>query len=103
VIYDSTPAFEASCLHRTLRIHPVAALEDVTRLVEPFGSVLQSVAIAAGADRMRGLAIRFAGAGATRITSFRDLPWPSPQWHHDGRGPLRELVRFTDLDARQVP
>jgi hypothetical protein len=26
------------------------------------------------------------------------MPWPPPEWHHDGASPLRELVRWVDLE-----
>lgn len=99
VIWDTTAAFNASCLHRTLTVHPVDSLEAALPLIAPFSTVLQSVAIAAPPQRTGALAPLLVNAGVTRITSFRDLPWPPPQWHHDGRGPLRELVRFSDLES----
>ena len=39
-----------------------------------------------------------ASIGASRVTSLSDAPWPPPWWHHDGGGPLRSLVRWTDLE-----
>ncbi len=99
VIYDPTPAFTPSCLNRTLTIHPVLSVEEIPSLVHPFRDVLQSVAVAADTARIEKLAPVLARAGVTRITTFEQLPWPSPTWHHDGRGPLVELIRWVDLDA----
>ena len=96
VIYDPVPALSASCLSRTLKVYPVHALEDVAPIVAPFRDVLQSVGMAGGADRIVPLAQRLATAGVSRVTSFRELPWPLPSWRHDGRGPLLELVYWTE-------
>jgi hypothetical protein len=57
------------------------------------------VAIAADTATIAALAQRFAAAGATRITTFERMPWPPMDGHHDGRGPLSELVRWVDLEA----
>jgi hypothetical protein len=63
--------------------------------------VLQSVAIAAPDAAADALAASLADIGVTRVTSFRDLPWPPPTWHHDGRGPLRELLRWVDIEIEK--
>ena len=98
VVHDPRAAFTAGCFNRTITIHPVDRLEDVASLLEPFRAVLQSAAVAAPRHRVDDIAVVLAGSGVTRITNFRDLPWPPPAWHHDGRGPLLELTRFTDLE-----
>lgn len=98
VVFDRDPAFRASCLNRFVRVHPVRALEETPALLAPVGHALQSVAIAAGDPRRLDLAHHLARIGATRVTSFDRLPWPPPQWHHDGRGPLTELLRWVDLE-----
>ena len=95
VIYDDEPAFAASCLSRTIRVHPVGDLAVVPPLVAPYRAVLQSAAIAGGISD--GLLEELARAGVTRVTRFRDLPWPSASSHHDGRSPL-ELLRWVDAD-----
>lgn len=98
VVWDGTGEFEPSPLSRTLRVYPIGRLEDVPVRIPAGGAFLQSVAIAADAARIAALAQRFARAGATRITNFEQLPWPPADGHHDGRGPLAELVRWVDLE-----
>lgn len=98
VVYDEEPAFRPSCLNRFLHVHPVDSLDEVADLLAPVGDQLQSVAIAAPHHRRRQLAHSLARVGATRITSFERIPWPPADWHHDGRGPLRELLRWVDLE-----
>jgi hypothetical protein len=98
VVYDEEPAFRASCLNRFVHVHPVGALEEAGDLLAPARGNLQSIAIAASPARRRDLAAGLARIGATRITTFQKIPWPAPEWHHDGRGPLRELIRWVDLE-----
>lgn len=96
VIYDPEPAFRPSCLNRLVRVHPVGTLGEAVAVLAPAGRFLQSVALAA--DDRPGLAHQLARIGATRVTTFQRLPWPPPEWHHDGAGPLRELLRWVDLE-----
>ena len=112
VVYDPEPAFRASCLNRFVRVHPVSSLEEVPPLLAPHGPLLQSVAVAGlapvdnadstGADpklgRLEQLTDDLAQVGATRVTTFERLPWPPPDWHHDGSPPLGELLRWVDLE-----
>lgn len=100
VIVDDDPSFTPSCLNRTLWVKPVAHLEDVADYLRPFRRFLQSAAIAGAGPRLHDLAIQLARLGVARITDFDKLPWPPMEWHHDGHGPLRELLRWADLDAR---
>ena len=95
VILAKGAAFEPSCLQRTLVIHEVDALEDAFRILEPLRPLLQSAALAGDDDRASAIA----HIGFTRITSFADIPWPDPATHHDGRGPLAELLDFVDFEA----
>lgn len=98
VVVDHEPVFRASCLNRFVHVHPIGALEEAPDLLAPVGDQLQSVAIAAAPDRTLALADTLARIGATRITSFSRIPWPPPDWHHDGRGPLLELIRWADIE-----
>ncbi len=98
VVYDPEPVFRASCLNRFIYVHPIEQLEDAVDLLAPMATRLQSVALACTDERHPGIAHALARVGATRITTFDRLPWPPMEWHHDGRGPLRELLRWVDLE-----
>ena len=98
VIFDPDPAFDASCLNRVVRVKPLPSLEDLAPTIAPFRDVLQSAALEAPEPRRSALAAAFAAAGVTRVTTLERLPWPPPVGHHDGRGPLRELIRWVDLE-----
>ena len=98
VAYDPDPSFTASCLGRFLWVKPVPDLADVSDLIRPFRDVLQTAAISAPPRRAAALAETLAHAGCTRITTLADMPFPPATWHHDGRGPLRELVRWASWE-----
>jgi Acyl-CoA reductase (LuxC) len=98
VVYDPRPDFTASCLNRVVRVKPVARLDEVARRVAPFAPVLQTVGVAAAPDEARALATALGRLGASRFTPLGRMAWPPPWWHHDGRPPLRDLVRWVDLE-----
>ncbi len=98
VIREATDALRPSPLYRTITVHPIASLADAPALLAPWGARLHTVALAVAAERRAALAPAFARAGAGRITDFERMPWPSAAGHHDGRGPLTELVRWVDLE-----
>lgn len=99
VIYDAEPGFTASCLNRVLRITPLDDLSDLVRHLEPYGAFLQTVGLAAPAARRALLADALGRVGVSRITTLSAMPWPPPAWHHDGQEPLRELLRWVDLEG----
>jgi hypothetical protein len=99
VIHEPDPAFTASCLNRVVRVKPVASLADVPALVERFGPFLQTVGVDASPGEARTLAAALARIGVARVTPLGNMAWPPPAWHHDGRPPLRELVRWCDFET----
>lgn len=99
VLLSGDASFEGTCLNRTLIVKHVPGLRDLLDAIAPFRDLLQTAGVAGfHADRLAAVASALADAGATRITSIADMPWPPPAWHHDGRGPLQELVRWADLE-----
>jgi hypothetical protein len=40
----------------------------------------------------------FGKLGASRVVPLGSMAWPPPWWHHDGHPPLRDLVRWCDLE-----
>jgi hypothetical protein len=102
VIYDPTPEFALSCLNRVVWVKPLDELDDVVDRLRPHAHLLQSVALAASQDRRLRLANQLGEIGASRITSFLQMPWPGRDWHHDGTEPLRGLVRWVDMEEANV-
>jgi hypothetical protein len=99
VVYDPRPDFTASCLNRVVRVKPVARLDEVPVLVERFASVLQTVGVAGAPEETRALAMALGRIGASRFAPLGRMAWPPPWWNHDGRPPLRDLVRWVDLET----
>lgn len=99
VIYDPDGQFSASCLNRVIRVKPVADLEEVPGLVHGVAALLQSVGVAASTERTLWLAERLGRLGASRVVPLGSMAWPPPHWHHDGHPPLRELVRWCDVEV----
>lgn len=99
VIWDSDPAFAASCLNRTVRVKPVAELAEVADRAAAVAPLLQSVGVAAPPERRAALAASLGRLGASRVAALGNMAWPPPAWHHDGRPPLGELVRWCDLEG----
>jgi Acyl-CoA reductase (LuxC) len=101
VLYDADPLFQASCLNRTVWVKSVRSLEvDVPRLVEPVRRYLQTCGVAAAPDRVRVLAERLGRLGVDRVCPLGRMGDPAPEWHHDGRFNVLDLVRWTDLEPR---
>jgi hypothetical protein len=100
VIYEENSTFSGTPLNRTLIVKPVASIQQLLESVRPAGRFLQTVGIAGFGDgREEEIAAALGGMGATRITPISAMPWPPVTWQHDGRGPLRELVRWVDLEV----
>jgi hypothetical protein len=100
VIMEDDPSFTASCLNRLVYVKRVADAQDVVNLVKPFSRFLQTVALESLDPPTRShLAVRLGELGISRITSLERMPWPPGTWHHDGHSPLRELLRFVDLES----
>lgn len=89
----------ASCLNRGVRVVPVEGLDGVPPFLEPWRRHLQTVGVAGLGDGREGFLEALAALGVSRVTSLDEVPWPPAWWHHDGEGPLRTLVRWTDLEA----
>jgi hypothetical protein len=99
VVFDPEPSFEASCLNRTIYVKPVADLvADVPRLARDVRRYLQTCGVAADPERTRALAEGLGRLGLDRVCPLGRMGDVAPNWHHDGRCALLELLRWTDLE-----
>lgn len=98
VLFQPDGRVEPSCLSRTVRVIPVPELKDGVALLKGWGAQLQTVGVAGLGGARREILDGLAALGVCRIASLAGVPWPPPWWHHDGEGPLRALVRWTDLE-----
>ncbi len=102
VIYEGDAAFAPSCLNRTVRVKPVADLADLPPLLAPLGPSLQTAGVAVSQERLPVLAARLGRLGVSRLCPLGQMPFPAFAWHHDGRGNLLDLVRFSDIEPPAV-
>lgn len=68
-------------------------------LVHRVAPLLQSVGVAADPERGQRLADALGAGGASRVVPIGKMAWPPPEWHHDGRPPLADLVRWCDWEV----
>ncbi len=82
---------------RTAWVVPVPDLSRCLEILRPLRRVLQSVGVAGLGARRRAFGQALSAVGATRIVPLDQVPFPDPDWLHDGSRPLGELVRWTEL------
>ncbi|MCY3808787.1 MAG: hypothetical protein OXG58_05005 [Gemmatimonadetes bacterium] len=82
---------------RTAWVVPVADIESCTNALAPLGRVLQTVGIAGIRSGRERLCEELAALGATRIAPLAQVPFPEPEWLHDGARPLGELIRWGEV------
>jgi len=99
VLFRRGGELEPSCLNRTIRVHAVESLEEGVLGLQAWGPHLQTVGAAGlGPERERILEI-LVRLGVSRVAELEGVAWPPAWWHHDGEGPLRALVRWTDVEG----
>lgn len=98
VVFRPHGTVEASCLHRSVRVLAVEDVMEALSALEDWAPYLQTVGVAGFEGRMPELADALSRLGVSRISPLARVPWPDPWWHHDGFGPLVELVRWTDVE-----
>ena len=90
VLVDPSGELQPSPGLRTVRVHPLGALEEAPALLAPWRGLLQGAALA-GEDA-EALAPRLAGLGVTRFAAPGELQTPDAAWHNGGRDPLEVLA-----------
>lgn len=99
VFYDPYRALETGCVGRVVVVRPFRTLDELYARLGPAGPHLQTVGVAGLDERLEELAGALGRIGVSRVAPFEAVPFPPPWWHHDGRGPLRDLVRWVDLEG----
>ncbi len=88
---------------RLIKLVPVADLAELERRLKPLHQHLQSVTLVCSAAQRYELAEVLATIGVMRICHAGQQAFPQAAWHHDGRDPLRSLVRWVDLERSNDP
>ena len=99
VLYLPGGPVEPSCLNRTVRVVPVDTIPDALAELKDWVPYLQTVGVAGLGEQEAEVTEVLARLGVSRITELGGVPWPRPGWHHDGSGPLLDLVRWTDVEG----
>ena len=103
VVHETDPTFTPSCLNRTVWVKPLADLADLPRLLAPLKSSLQTAGVAVGPERLAPLAEALGQVGISRLCPLGQMAFPQFAWHHDGRGNLMDLLRFSDIEPPKLP
>jgi hypothetical protein len=98
VIYEEDAAFAPSCLNRTLRVKPVRDAADVPGLLEPVRRYLQTAGVSLPESRLMPLGEALGFLGVDRVCPLGRMANPTPEWHHDGRFNILDLLRWTDME-----
>jgi hypothetical protein len=88
---------------RFVSLRSIADASELAEELRALGPHLQTVGVAGLGERLEALARPLGEIGASRIAPFRAVPFPPPWWHHDGRGPLLDLVRWLDVELPSSP
>jgi hypothetical protein len=99
VVYEAE-ALEGApvTLGRGVRLRPIEDAADLSKTLEADGRHLQSVGYAGLGDRVSRIAEALGRVGASRVVPLERISFPAPWWLHDGRGPLREIVRWVEVE-----
>ena len=92
VIVEPRPALRPSPLGRTLRVMPIASLDELAALLAPHRGVLEGVGLAAGPERWPDLAARLAACGAHLVSRLGEMQRPPLDWRQGGRPRLADWV-----------
>ncbi len=99
VVREADSAPRPAPLHRFVRVHPVPDVAGALRALRPLARHLAGIAVAGFGADTHELAHALATLGASRICPPGTLQTPPLAWHHDGRGVLPPLARFSDLEV----
>jgi hypothetical protein len=96
--FADTAPIEGSCLHRVLVVRPVASVDALVATLQRSAPRLQALAVGGPAGLRASLAGRLATSGLNRVCAPGQMQRPPLAWSHDGRGCLRPLVRWIDIE-----
>ena len=94
VLYEEDAPLTPTCLNRVVRVIAVDSLNGVPLAASHLRPHLQTAGTAGDPQRLARLAPALTEAGVTRLCAIGQMQHPPADWLHDGRHPLRELVRW---------
>jgi hypothetical protein len=81
-----------------LMVRPVASVDALVETLRRAAPHLQALAVGGPWPMRAVLAELLASSGLNRVCAPGHLQRPPLSWSHDGRGCLRPLVRWTDIE-----
>lgn len=102
VAFRRRPALRASPLGRFLQLTPYRDVEHLARLVGPSSAWLQTAGLLVGDSERPAYAEALGASGATRLPELGRMLESETGEPHDGRYPLRELVRWVSGPPESV-
>ena len=103
LIFDPDPAFQPSPLHGIITIRR-ASESTLKKALAPVAGRISTVGVVGrlSAGRMSSrLETAFLSLGVSRFCPAGRMQFPPLTWHHDGRNPLADLVKWTDAEGRE--
>jgi Acyl-CoA reductase (LuxC) len=97
VVCEADAAPRTAPLHRFVRVHPVADTSALAAALTPLARHLAAVGMA-GFAAPEPLVRLLGSLGASRVCPLGEMQAPPLAWHHDGRGVLAPLARYTDCE-----
>jgi hypothetical protein len=99
VVREADGKPRAAPLHRFVRVHPVPELRVLFEWLRPLAHHLAGVALEGFGPENRQVGEQCADLGASRICAPGTLQAPPLAWHHDNRGVLLPMARFSDVEV----
>ncbi|VVM06765.1 acyl-CoA reductase [Methylacidimicrobium tartarophylax] len=100
LIVRDLPQFQPTCGHRVLYLDKVPR-ERLGSWLAPLRGHLSAIGVAGRVP----LSVQklFWSLGASRCCGVGTMQSPPPLWHHDGRTPLVDLIRWVDWEGPHPP
>ena len=99
VVQEDEKQFQTSPLNRFIFVKPIEHLNEMLHVLEPYREGISTVGIAASEAKLREFALKLAEWGVARVCPMGKMQRPPLAWRHDGRPPLGDLIRWTDLET----
>lgn len=99
VLYEASPIFQVSSLHRFIYVKRTANLQEALEGADLFRGKTSTVGLSADEEQWAEMAGRLARWGASRVCPLGRMQQPPLAWRHDGRPALAGMVRWIDIES----
>ena len=99
VVQEDEKQFQSSPLNRFIFVKPIEHLAEFMHILEPYRDKISTVGIASSEAKLQEYAHALGRWGVPRICPLGKMQRPPLNWRQDGRPPLGDLIRWTDLET----